>query len=54
MDMKMLVLKKDIEATRENLYKLVCFNDLTDENVVSCSKKLDNLLNKYGNLEAHS
>lgn len=39
----------DIEINRlkENLYILMTKNNLTDENVVECSQKLDELILKY-------
>lgn len=41
------ILYKEINNLKDTLYTLITYNNLTDANVVECSKKLDKLIVEY-------
>jgi hypothetical protein len=41
------LLYTEIKTLKENLYILLKYNDLTSENVVRCSQKLDKIISIY-------
>lgn len=45
MDIK--TLDKQINSLKQTLYILMTYNNLTDDNVVKCSQKLDKLIVEY-------
>jgi Spo0E like sporulation regulatory protein. len=45
--MDKITLDKEINNLKETLYILMTYNNLTDENVVECSQKLDKLIVEY-------
>lgn len=42
-------LDKEINSLKETLYTLMTYSNLTDDNVVECSQKLDELIVEYQN-----
>lgn len=40
-------LDQEINSLKETLYILMAYNNLTDNNVVECSEKLDKLIVEY-------
>lgn len=40
-------LDKQINSLKETLYILMAYNNITDDNVVKCSQKLDKLIVEY-------
>ena len=44
---RMKIINYQINSLRKNLYILISIHKLTDEPVIKCSQKLDELINKY-------
>ncbi|HEY8890735.1 MAG TPA: aspartyl-phosphate phosphatase Spo0E family protein [Clostridium sp.] len=52
MNIKLRILKKELESLRTILHFLLNFNKPTDKIVVSCSQQLDEVIVKYQKIKA--
>jgi len=52
MNIKLRILKKELESLRAILHFLLNFNKPTDKIVVSCSQQLDEVIVKYQKIKA--